>query len=74
MAMHCSTNVLKLMCLLFPDRGALGARSCSLLVDVPGDADSSTDKPDSADSLDKIRGGESFRRMRDLMMWVSLLV
>ena len=77
-AMHCSTNVLKLMCFLFPDWVLWGARSCSLPVDVPADADSSIDKPDTADSLDKMRGGESFRRasrgVRARRMWVSLFV
>jgi hypothetical protein len=77
-AIHCSTNVLKLMCLLFPDWGLWGARSCSLPVDVPAEVDSSIDKLDSADSLDSTRGGESFLRalrgVRTLRMWVSLLV
>jgi len=77
-AMHCSTNVLKLMCFLFPDWEMWGARSCSLPVDVPADGDSSTDKPHSADSLDNTRGGESprsaSRGVRTLRMWVSLLV
>ena len=77
MAMHCSTNVLKLMCFLFPERES-GTRSCSLPVDVPGDRDSSIDKPHSAASLDNTRGGESLRRAsrgeRALRMWVSLLV
>ena len=76
--MHCSTNVLKLMCLLFPDWAMWGARSCSLPVDVLADADSSIDKPDSADSLDNTRGGESFRSAfrgaHTLRMWVSLFV
>jgi len=78
MAMHCSTNVLKLMCFLFPDWELWRARSCSLPVDVPGDENSSIDKPDSAGSLGSTRGGETLRKAsrgeRALRMWVSLLV
>ena len=78
MAMHCSTNVLKLMCFLFPDWELWRTRSCSLPVDVPADVDSSIDKPDSGGSLDNTRGGESLRNasrgVRALRMWVSLLV
>lgn len=77
-AMHCSTNVLKLMCFRFPELELCTMRSCSLPVDVPPDVDSSTDKPHSADSLDNTRGGDSLRRasrgVRARRMWVSLLV
>ena len=77
-AMHCSTNVLKLICFFFPERDSLGVRSCSLPVDVPGDVDSSIDKSHSADSFDNTRGGESLRSasrgVRARRMWVSLLV
>lgn len=53
-------------------------RSCSLPVEVPADVDSSTDRENSADSLDNTRGGESFRSasrgVRARRIWVSLFV
>ena len=76
--MHCSTKVLKLMCFLFPGWGVWTMRSCSLPVEVPADVVSSTDKANSADSLDNVRGGESLRSTPRMVharrIWVSLLV
>lgn len=76
--MRCSTYVLKLMCFFFPERELWTMRSCSLPVEVLTEVESSTVKGHSADSLDKTRGGESFRRasrgVRARRMLVSLLV